>query len=78
MTDGVIFSVGVRVPGEGMGNHAYHLLNGLDRHHLLQRAFVMQYQEAATPLPQAATRRRHSTRPEKGAVHAVFFFSRLC
>ena len=52
MTNGVIFSVGVRVPGEGMGNHAYHLLNGLDRHHLLQRAFVMQYQEAATPLPQ--------------------------
>ena len=38
----VIFSVGVRIPGEGMGNHAYYLVAGLDRHHLLARVFVMQ------------------------------------
>ncbi|MCP4402220.1 MAG: glycosyltransferase family 4 protein [bacterium] len=38
----VIFSVGVPVPGAGMGNHAYQLLKGLDRHKMLQKAFVMQ------------------------------------
>ncbi|PID57394.1 hypothetical protein CSB45_07675 [candidate division KSB3 bacterium] len=39
----VIFSIGVRIPGEGMGNHGYNTAEGLDRHHLLQRALVMQY-----------------------------------
>ncbi|MBD3306151.1 glycosyltransferase [candidate division KSB3 bacterium] len=39
----VIFSIGVRLPGEGMGNHAYNTALGLDRHHLLKRAFLMQY-----------------------------------
>ena len=36
-----------------MGNHAYHLLKGLERHERLQRAFVMQYhgdKEFAAPL----------------------------
>lgn len=39
----VVFSVGVHIPGEGMGNHAYYLVEGLDRQNLLLRAFVMQY-----------------------------------
>ena len=43
MTPHVIFSVGVPIPGEGMGNHAYYLAEGLHRHAMLQRAFVMQY-----------------------------------
>ena len=43
MNPQVIFSVGVPIPGEGMGNHAYYLAEGLHRHHMLQRAFVMQY-----------------------------------
>lgn len=43
MTPQVIFSVGVPIPGEGMGNHAYYLAEGLRRHDMLQRAFVMQY-----------------------------------
>ncbi len=38
----VIFSVGVPIPGEGMGNHAYYLVTGLQRHNLLAHAFVMQ------------------------------------
>ncbi len=37
----MVFSVGVPVPGEGMGNHARCLLEGLTRHKLLQRAFVL-------------------------------------
>jgi len=43
MNPQVIFSVGVPIPGEGMGNHAYYLAEGLHRHDMLQRAFVMQY-----------------------------------
>ena len=43
MNPQVIFSVGVPIPGEGMGNHAYYLAEGLHRHAMLQRAFVMQY-----------------------------------
>jgi glycosyltransferase involved in cell wall biosynthesis len=39
----VIFSVGVWIPGDGMGNHAYYLVEGLDRHNMLTRAFVMRY-----------------------------------
>ncbi len=39
----IIFSVGVPVPGEGMGNHAYYLIQGLNRHKLLAKAFVMQW-----------------------------------
>ncbi len=37
----VVFSVGVWIPGGGMGNHAYYLAEGLDRHNMLVRAFVM-------------------------------------
>ena len=37
----VIFSVGVQIPGGGMGNHAYYLVDGLRRHELLHRAYVM-------------------------------------
>lgn len=37
----VVFSVGVWLPGGGMGNHAYHLVKGLERHGLLQQAYVM-------------------------------------
>lgn len=37
----VVFSVGVWLPGGGMGNHAYNIIQGLDRHGLLARAFVM-------------------------------------
>ncbi len=45
----VIFSVGVRIPGEGMGNHAYYLVEGLDRQGLLLRGFVMQYHGTGIP-----------------------------
>ena len=49
ITASVIFSVGVRVPGEGMGNHAYHLIQALERHQLLMRAFVMQWNAGVLP-----------------------------
>ena len=39
----VVFSVGVPVPGAGMGNHAYQLLKGLERCRRLQKAFVMRF-----------------------------------
>lgn len=39
----VEFSVGVWIPGDGMGNHAYHLVKGLERHNMLAHAFVMRY-----------------------------------
>ena len=45
----VIFSVGVRIPGEGMGNHAYHLVKGLERYDLLAQAFVMQNHGSGLP-----------------------------
>jgi glycosyltransferase involved in cell wall biosynthesis len=35
----------VWIPGDGMGNHAYHLVKGLERHDMLARAFVMRYTE---------------------------------
>ncbi|MDY0092960.1 MAG: glycosyltransferase family 4 protein, partial [Candidatus Vecturithrix sp.] len=50
-TPSVIFSVGVSIPGEGMGNHAYRLLHGLERHHLLLQGFVMQYRKNGSSLP---------------------------
>jgi glycosyltransferase involved in cell wall biosynthesis len=37
----VIFSVGVWLPGGGMGNHAYYLVKGLERHGLLKQAYIM-------------------------------------
>jgi len=37
----VIFSVGVWLPGGGMGNHAYYQVKGLERHGLLHRAYIM-------------------------------------
>jgi glycosyltransferase involved in cell wall biosynthesis len=37
----ILFSVGVWLPGGGMGNHAYYLVKGLERHGLLQHAYVM-------------------------------------
>lgn len=49
MRPSVIFSVGVRVPGEGMGNHAYNLIQGLTRHHLLLQGFVMQWNANKLP-----------------------------
>jgi glycosyltransferase involved in cell wall biosynthesis len=39
----VEYSVGVWIPGDGMGNHAYHLVKGLERHNMLAHAFVMRY-----------------------------------
>ena len=39
----VIFAVGVPIPGEGMGNHAYQIVAGLHRHQMLRRAYVMRY-----------------------------------
>jgi len=37
----VVFSVGVWLPGGGMGNHAYYLVKGLERHRLLKQAYIM-------------------------------------
>ncbi|PIE34632.1 hypothetical protein CSA56_07245 [candidate division KSB3 bacterium] len=45
MKNSVLFSVGVPLPGAGMGNHAYYLVQGLFRHHLLKQALVLQYHD---------------------------------
>ena len=58
----VIFSVGVWIPGAGMGNHAYYLTAGLDRYNLLTRAFVMRYTGQGLP-------------PEK--ISALYFTEKL-
>ncbi|GAK58414.1 glycosyl transferase [Candidatus Vecturithrix granuli] len=61
-TPSVIFSVGVGIPGEGMGNHAYHLIQGLERHHLLLRGFVMQVRKNGNALP---------------SIHATYFIEKM-
>ena len=55
----VIFSVGVALPGGGMGNHAYYLTTGLERHNLLSQAFVMRY--TGTGLPREKVQELYAT-----------------
>jgi glycosyltransferase involved in cell wall biosynthesis len=58
----VFFSVGVPIPGEGMGNHAYYLVEGLYHHRMLDQAYVMQY---------------HRQEPLAEYVHDLYFTERI-
>ncbi len=62
MNPQIIFSVGVPIPGEGMGNHAYYLAAGLHRHEMLHSAYVMQYR---------------GDRPFSPAIHTAYWTERV-
>lgn len=68
----VVFSIGVWLPGGGMGNHAYQIIQGLDRHQMLARAYVMR-----NTSPELASGKIHDAYVIERMAYRLARYSRL-